>query len=332
MSPDTKQTSPPAADAEGPAPTEIGSVPTAPHSRRGDHLLAASVGAILSLTTLPFVAIASTFAAEGRLPLALLSLALVLAAWTATQALFAARSSFGGLVAGIVTIAAQLVVLVAPRRGSSVPFDWAQGVIPSGVLCIISALFIGGAVGMRRARRAGRAAARLALRMAAEDRTMGRTPSAPPSRRREHIASFPATLATVLLALYLLRYDYAALVTGDDGASWLQLLPAYVLLALAAGFTGYSTLGARAVGPLLVLAGSPALLGAVRPGLPGHDLLARWLPDDPTGISLITSGLLLIALGWGSHLARRQGRATELAALRASSTTTPASGIPLPEA
>lgn len=185
---------------------------------------------------------------------------------------------------------------------------------------------------MRRARRAGRAAARLALRMAAEDRTMGRTPSAPPSRRREHIASFPHTLAAAVFALYLLRDDCAALVTDVGSASLLQLLLAYVLLVLAAGFTGYSTLGARAVGPLLVLAGSPALLGAVRPGLPGHDLLARWLPDDPTGISLIASGLLLMALGWGAHLARRQGRATGLAALRASSTVTPASGIQLPEA
>ena len=53
------------------------------------------------------------------------------------------------------------------------------------------------------------------------------------------------------------------------------------------------------------------------PGLPGLGLLGRILPDDPTAITFVATGVLLTSIGWGVHLARRQGRTSELAALRA---------------
>jgi len=42
------------------------------------------------------------------------------------------------------------------------------------------------------------------------------------------------------------------------------------------------------------------------------------------------SGLLQTTVGWGVHLARRQGRAGELAGLKSMETTTPANGTARP--
>ena len=71
------------------------------------------------------------------------------------------------------------------------------------------------------------------------------------------------------------------------------------------------------MGPLLTLAGLPAFMSWTFPGLPGRGLYERILPDDPTAITFVATGVLLTGIGWGVHLARREGRASELAALRA---------------
>ena len=172
----------------------------------------------------------------------------------------------------------------------------------------------------------------LAARLALADRARGVTPAAPPSRRRAHVLSFVVTATTVPGALLLLQHGYAELVGPGSGSSSgvLTALAALVLLALGAFFTGRSTLGARATGPLLVLAGLPALLHGVWPTAPGAARLARWLPSDPTGVGLIATGLLLTTVGWGVHLARHQSRVGELVGLRNAETVTPANGTARP--
>ena len=159
---------------------------------------------------------------------------------------------------------------------------------------------------------------------------MGVTPSAPPSRRRDHGMSLIVTAATTVAALALLQHGYADLVgpLGDSASpvDSLTTLGALVLLALGAFVTGRSTLGARATGPLLGLAGLPALLGGARPAVPGTEALVRWLPHDPTGVGLIATGILLTPVGWGAHLARHRSRAEELVGLRSVEPTTPALG------
>jgi len=121
----------------------------------------------------------------------------------------------------------------------------------------------------------------------------------------------------VAFALGALQCGYAELVRGEGPANAFVLLAVPVLLGLGTVFTGRSTLGARVVGPLLALAGLPAFASWTFPGLPGRGLFDRMLPDDPTAITFVATGVLLTSIGWGVHLARREGRTSELAALRA---------------
>jgi putative uncharacterized protein (fragment) len=140
--------------------------------------------------------------------------------------------------------------------------------------------------------------------------------------------SFVVTATAFLVALGLLQHGYAELVgPGKKLTGALGALAALGLLALGTFFAGRSTLGARATGPLLILASLPALLRGAWPTMPGAAQLMQWLPNDPTGMGLITTGLLLTTTGWGVHLARRRGRAGELAGLKSAESATPASGI-----
>lgn len=328
----TPAQSPTASIAPTVPPTPSGGVPIAPRSRRADYLLTAAVGLVLPPMIMAPLGIASHFTAEGRLLLASLFLALALAVCIASQWFFAMRSSLGGLVAGLVALAVHAVVLLAPQGAQSSPMPWARAFIPTGTLLVTAGVLLGGSWGMRHARRSGRADARLAARLALADRARGVTPAAPPSRRRAHVLSFVVTATTVPGALLLLQHGYAELVGPGSGSSSgvLTALAALVLLALGAFFTGRSTLGARATGPLLVLAGLPALLHGLWPAAPGAARLARWLPSDPTGVGLIATGLLLTTVGWGVHLARHQSRVGELVGLRNAETVTPANGTARP--
>ena len=315
-------------DARAAAPTPSGGVQIAPRPRRADYLLTAAVGLVLPPLIMAPLGIASYFVAHHQLPWALLLIVLALAVCSMAQGFFAVHSSLGGLVAGLVALAVHAVVLCAPQGAQSSPMPWARNFIPTGALLIAAGVLLGGSWGMRRARRAGRADVRLVMRLAAADRAMGVTPPAPPSRRRDHVMSFVVTATAFLVALVLLQHGYAELVgpgkkfTGAPGA-----LAALGLLALGAFFAGRSTLGARATGPLLILAGLPALLRGTWPAMPGAAQLMQWLPNDPTGVGLIATGLLLTTTGWGVHLARRRGRAGELAGLKSAESATPASGI-----
>lgn len=315
-------------DARAAAPTPSGGVQIAPRPRRADYLLTAAVGLVLPPLIMAPLGIASYFVAHHRLLWALLLIALALAVCSMAQGFFAVHSSLGGLVAGLVALAVHAVVLCAPQGAQSSPMPWARNFIPTGALLIAAGVLLGGSWGMRRARRAGRADARLAMRLAAADRAMGVTPPAPPSRRRDHVMSFVVTATAFLVALVLLQHGYAELVgPGKKFTEAPGALAALGLLALGAFFAGRSTLGARATGPLLILAGLPALLRGTWPAMPGAAQLMQWLPNDPTGVGLIATGLLLTTTGWGVHLARRRGRAGELAGLKSAESATPASGI-----
>lgn len=315
-------------DARAAAPTPSGGVQIAPRPRRADYLLTAAVGLVLPPLIMAPLGIASYFVAHHRLPWALLLIVLALAVCSMAQGFFAVRSSLGGLVAGLVALAVHAVVLCAPQGAQSSPMPWARAFIPTGALLIAAGVLLGGSWGMRRARRAGRADARLAMRLAAADRAMGVTPPAPPSRRRDHVMSFVVTATAFLVALGLLQHGYAELVgPGKKLTGALGALAALGLLALGTFFAGRSTLGARATGPLLILAGLPALLRGAWPTMSGAAQLMQWLPNDPTGMGLITTGLLLTTTGWGVHLARRRGRAGELVGLKSAESATPAGGI-----
>ena len=62
-----------------------------------------------------------------------------------------------------------------------------------------------------------------------------------------------------------------------------------------------------------MLAAVPALSNGMIPG--GH-LVSRLLPHGPNAVVLAAIGIELMAIGWGAHVARRQGRANALARLR----------------
>ncbi|WP_258522292.1 hypothetical protein [Actinomyces sp. Z5] len=298
------------------------SVRQAPRSRRGDYLLTAAVGVVLPPLTLALAGATAQASTAGQLlrmiVLGLLTLLLsALAQW-----LFAVRSSLGGLVGGVVALVAQAIILLSLERAAAAPFEWARSLIPTGAVLIVAGLLLGGSWGMRRARRAGRAEARLSVRLGASDRKLGVTPAAPPSRRRDHVISFPLTAVAVGAGLALLAVGYAPLVSpgASLGGALLEPALALVLLALGTTLTGRSTLGARVTGALLALFSLPAMLAQVWPQLPGAGLLARLLPHDPTGISLLLAGTVLVTVGWGAHLARRRGRAGELAELHSRET------------
>lgn len=293
--------------------TPGGGVPVAPRGRRRDHLTVAGVGVALAPALLVLAGLTSRESVAGHLPLALLLAVLVLAVCAGAQALFARRSSLGGLVAGLVTLLAQGVILMAAHGGHDAPFEWTRQLIPTGLVLIASALLTGGSWGMRMARRAGRTEARTAARLGESDRELGSTPAAPPSRRHDHVASLVVVAVLVVLSIVLIQDGYAELVSPDGSAAAgaTPAVVAWVLLLLAAASSGRSTLGVRTVGPVLVIAGLPAFLHGAIPGVPLAHLVADLLSQDPAGISLVATGLLLSALGWGAHLARRQGRTSE---------------------
>ena len=94
--------------------------------------------------------------------------------------------------------------------------------------------------------------------------------------------SFVVTATAFLVALGLLQHGYAELVgPGKKLTGALGALAALGLLALGTFFAGRSTLGARATGPLLMLASLPALLRGAWPTMPGAAQLMQWLPNDP---------------------------------------------------
>ena len=157
-----------------PPPTPAAGILTAPRGRRRDHLLVTAVGLILAPVLPALAGLASQSAAQpGRLPLALLDLVLLAVVATGAQSLFGARSSLGGVVAGMTALVMQIVILLSSDGADIVPFPWARALIPTGMTLIEVGVLVGGAWGMRIARRAGRAEARGAVRLATDDARIG---------------------------------------------------------------------------------------------------------------------------------------------------------------
>ena len=293
-----------------PEPTTPVPPATAPRGRRADHLLATAVGIVLVPVVLALTAWARDLA-EATSPRpwpALAILAGALAALSIAQLLFARRSSVGNLAAALTALGIEVVALLVP---SSVPDGAAQAVAASGTVLALAALLLGGYWGMRRARRAGRAHARLSARLSAEDREIGVTPVAPPSRHPDHLLTLVACLTMTGVALRILPSVHTSVSdgTGRLGDVLLLVVAAGLLVAVTA-FTGLSTLGARASGLLLLLLAVPALLGG---NLAGRGVLRTVMPHGPSPVDALLVAAALLAVGWGSHLARAQGRSAERA-------------------
>jgi len=101
--------------------------------------------------------LSSESALTGHLLLALLDLVLLAVVAIGAQSLFGTRSSLGGVVAGMTALVMQIVILLSSDGAAVVPFPWARALIPTGMTLIEVGVLVGGAWGMRMARRAGRA-------------------------------------------------------------------------------------------------------------------------------------------------------------------------------
>ncbi|TFH51534.1 hypothetical protein E4J66_11675 [Actinomyces viscosus] len=277
-------------------------------------MLTAVVGVIFA----PSISVLLGLADAPRTPAlhTALLLGAILLVSSAVTALFANRSSLGALVTGLTALTAQSMVFMAPIHASSLSELWQRKLISTGFMLILAGLWLGGSWGMRLARRAGHAQGHAAFRLTEADRTVGSTPTPPPSRRRDHLLSLPWVVAGLALAAFLLPRSYLRAVAPGIQTGPLMLaavLVSFIALAAAGASTAHSTLGARVTGPVLILLAVPALSDGMIPG--GH-LVSRLLPYGPDAVVLAAIGIELMAIGWGAHMARRQGRANALARLR----------------
>ena len=301
------------APGSGPPPATPGASGRPPRSRRPDYVLTAVVGVIFALGASTLLGLATDPASTLRTGLLLGALLLFS---SAAAVLFASRSSLGALATGLTALTAQSMVFLAPIHAASLTEPWLQRLVSTGFMLVLAGLWLGGSWGMRLARRAGHAQGHAAFRLTQADRTVGSTPTPPPSRRRAHLLSLPWVIAGLALAALLLPRAYLRAVAPGVQTGPLLLAAVLIsLLALAAAgaSTARSTLGARVTGPVLILAAVPALSNGMIPG--GH-LVSRVLPYGPDAIVLAAIGIELMAIGWGAHVARRQGRANALARLR----------------
>lgn len=299
-------------DAPHDSPTSPGAVtdsPTsshAPRPRRADHLAASLTGALLPLLSLGLMGLSLTLRAGSGPLIALVPLAALLLVNLGAQRLFTSRSSLGNLVAGLTSLVVQIMILAAPNSAQDLPFAWARQVVPTGVVLVLAALFLGGSWAMRQARRAGRDNALRMARLAQDDEDRNRVPTAPPSRRGTQLLTLFAVATVVWGTLRALPGQYALLVLPDipGAASALVVVGCFVALLGAALASAMSSLGMRATAIVLALVSLPALLG---PPVPGNGLLGQVFPQMPAAVSLGIA-CVLAALGWGIHAARRAGR------------------------
>lgn len=279
---------------------------TAPPGRRRAHLLAGLVGAGLPPALLCLTGLALAGQTGPGPSWRWLLLVVVLVVSVLAQSCFAYCSSLGNLVAGLVALVAQVLVLVAPDGVGSVPCGWARQVLPSGALLVLAAWFLGGSWAMRQARRAGRAEARAQAALAQADEDPHSVPAPSPSRRGAHLLTLLMMLLVTWGGLRVLPGQYRLLVEphAPGAANAVLVVSCFALLLVAAAASAWSSLGARATALTLGAVALPALVGD---GLPGHRLLSAALPDLSPAVALALA-CVLSALGWGLHLARKQGR------------------------
>ncbi|AYD91018.1 hypothetical protein D4740_03350 [Actinomyces sp. 2119] len=280
--------------------------------------MAVGIGTVLTPVSLTVIGLAATRDASGLVLQSVLMLAVFGALCASAATFFAARSSAGALATGLTALLAQMVILLAPGHIVTISAPWSRPLAHTWMVLVMAGLWLGGAWGMRLARRGGHVQGRLAFRLTQSDKEVGTTPTPPPSRRRDHLASLPWVLGSLVLTAAILSRYYRIAVSPGVHLSLVttaSILAALALLVAAGASVGRSTLGARVTGLLLVLVSLPPLIStAVAERWPVHHLL----PRGPGPVVTAAIGLTLLVLGWGGHAARRQARTRELDALRAS--------------
>ncbi len=298
----------PASGLAATSPASPASAP-APRGRRSDHIAAAVLGAALAPLTLALTGLAGQASSKGQLLVGAALLVALVVVSTAVQAAFGQRSSLGGLSGGLVAIAAQAVILASSGRAASAPYAWARQLIPTGAVLILAGLLIGGSFGLRRARRGGRAWARLSARLGRSDQEQGSTPTAPPSRRNDHLFSLAWVTVCSLASITLADRAYRSMVASGDAPLSPWALAGILLASIGAGAgVTHSSLGARVAGPILFIGAIPAFLSA---STSGQGALVPHLTTEPTASAVLMLGAVVSAIGWGAHVARRQGIADE---------------------
>ncbi|WP_143231749.1 hypothetical protein [Actinomyces gaoshouyii] len=277
----------------------------APRGRRHDHIAAAVLGAAVTPLTLTLTGLAGQASSQGHLLVGAGLLVVLVIASTVVQAAFGRRSSLGGLIGGLVALAAQAAILASSECAASAPQAWARQLIPTGAVLILAGLLIGGSLGLRRARRAGRAWARLSALLGRSDQEQGSTPAAPPSRRNDHLFSLAWVTICSLISVALADRAYSAIVASGDAPVSPWALAGILLTSIGAGAgVTRSSLGARVAGPIVFIGALPAFLSA---SASDRSAMVPHLTTDPTASAVLMLGAVVSAIGWGAHVARRQG-------------------------
>ena len=218
---------------------------------------------------------------------------------------YARNSSLGAVVAGVFLLGGSLVLL------------WLQKYFTLGLISFVCAMLLfGGAMGMRRARRAGRREAVYAQQMAKLDQQPGQVPLPPPSRKSDHVLSLVITPLLTVFALVATGFS-SGVVAGADvfAANAHTFSHGKVLLLSVGALSGNSTAGTAATAGT-IFAFYLALWVGILLGIK-HPLFtdpASYIVIDP--VVWIFLAAVMSPLARGSHWARRAGRtqmATQLA-------------------
>lgn len=281
-----------------------------PRGTRRARILSAIVGLVLALGCATASSLIVEAISAGAVLLILIYVAALAALSSASLSACARTSTLGLFVAG--TALGLLQVSVGLFADVTwLPHGWMHAVIGSGTALTLSALLMGGAVGMRMAREGGRTQAAQDRALSASDAEQGVTPQAPPSRRAEHLLSGVLTLPLILAGFRLLQAIPSDALEYNGGPSPAQqglMVLAYLLIAGSAVLIGRSTLGARLYGPILTVAGLVVGLGLLWAPLAHPAALIVSISPDLSGVTLMSTGLILSAAGWAAHQCRAQAR------------------------
>lgn len=292
---------------------------SAPHGRRRSHIIASIFGLAQGAWVMALAAFVVKYqgpnfgfsyqAEQYLLALPLAVAAFVVCRWV--ERYYARNSSLGAVVAGVFLLGGSLVLL------------WLQKYFTLGLISFVCAMLLfGGAMGMRRARRAGRREAVYAQQMAKLDQQPGQVPLPPPSRKSDHVLSLVITPLLTVFALVATGFS-SGVVAGADvfaanahtfshGKVLFALVAGALLLLSVGALSGNSTAGTAATAGT-IFAFYLALCAGILLGIK-HPLFtdpASYIVIDP--VVWIFLAAVMSPLARGSHWARQAGR-TQMAA------------------